>query len=74
MSCYKRNKKARIEIPLYGIVTTGLFWEFGKLEGNVFRYDLRGYSIVDNPTKVAGILNHIFTEAVQPLQPVVTIE
>ncbi len=50
-------------IPIYGLVTNGYFWEFGKLEGNVFFYEKVQYSISMNFDKVLNILNWIFFES-----------
>ncbi len=51
-------------ITLYGFATNGLFWQFGKLEGDVFTQDINSYGIAVNTSQIAGILNYIFTEAV----------
>ena len=49
------------KLVIYGIVSTGIFWEFGKLEGQVFTKHALSYSISE-PKKVYGLLEHIFTE------------
>jgi hypothetical protein len=47
-------------LTVYGIVTTGLIWEFGQLEGNVFTRDTLSYSIA-MPEQIFGILDHLFS-------------
>ncbi|OQY44849.1 MAG: hypothetical protein B6242_11775 [Anaerolineaceae bacterium 4572_78] len=58
LACQKLNDD---NIIVYGIVCTGMFWEFGKLEKDVFTKNLLSYSISD-PAKVLGILDYIFAE------------
>jgi CBS domain-containing protein len=57
LACQKINADDRLTI--YGIVATGVVWEFGKLAGNVFTRDLLSYSIAE-PARVLGILDFIF--------------
>ncbi|OQY47181.1 MAG: hypothetical protein B6242_05640 [Anaerolineaceae bacterium 4572_78] len=59
LACQKLNDDEGVTI--YGIVCTGMFWEFGKLEKDVFTKDSFSYSISD-PAKVLGILDYIFAE------------
>ena len=59
IACQKINGRAKLVV--YGIVSTGLVWEFGKLDGNVFTKHAVSYSI-NEPKKVLGLLNYIFTE------------
>lgn len=55
------NKKESSTV--YGIVTTGNFWQFGKLvEGNL-TIDPTSYSATENLQNLFDILNNIFTEA-----------
>ncbi len=49
---------------IYGFASNGEFWQFGKLENNVFTQDTNSYSIASQTEKIAGLLNYIFTEAV----------
>ncbi|MCP4111865.1 MAG: hypothetical protein GY749_41115 [Desulfobacteraceae bacterium] len=51
-------------MTIYGIVTTGEFWQFGKLEGKVFTEHILPASI-DNPEKLFGILDYIFGKCEQ---------
>ncbi|MCP4105253.1 MAG: hypothetical protein GY749_06915, partial [Desulfobacteraceae bacterium] len=59
VACQKINENENITI--YGIVSTGIIWEFGKLETNVFTKNLLSYSVAE-AQKVVGILDFIFTE------------
>ncbi len=59
VACQKINGTA--ELTIYGIVSTGLYWEFGKLSGNVFTKNLLPYSISD-PSRVLGLLDYVFAE------------
>jgi hypothetical protein len=49
---------------IYGFASNGTSWEFAKLENNVFVQDTNTYNIANQAEKIAGLLNHIFTEAV----------
>ncbi len=59
-----RNLNGNEEIPVYGIVCTGNFWEFGVLKGNIFCQNDMSYSLGANTTTIIGILDTIFTETV----------
>lgn len=48
-------------LPIYGIVPTGLFWEFSKLHEKRFTRYPSGYSLSD-PARVQGILEEVFIE------------
>lgn len=56
---------------VYGIVSTGIVWEFGKLESNIFTKHILSYSITD-PQRIFGILDFIFTECEKQLQGVLS--
>ena len=58
IACQKLNQDEQVTV--YGIVSTGIIWEFGKLETNIFAKHPLAYSITD-PAKVFGILDFIFT-------------
>ena len=47
---------------IYGTVTTGLFWKFMKLTGNVVQIDLKNYGIEDNPEQIIGILSSMMAQ------------
>jgi hypothetical protein len=59
IACQKLNQDENITV--YGIVSTGVFWEFGKLEKEVFTQHTLSYSVTD-PKKVFGILDYLFAE------------
>ncbi len=50
------------DIPIYGLVTTGVFWDFAVLEGNVFTISKFKYNVPKDLNEVFGILNWIFSE------------
>ncbi len=64
LACQQIN--ADEPLTIYGIVSTGLTWRFGKLEGNVFTEDLLSYSI-DTPERVFGLLDYIFGQCEEQL-------
>lgn len=47
-------------IPVYGIVTTGDNWFFGKLEDNIFTRHPIPVGI-DDPERLISVLNHVFS-------------
>jgi hypothetical protein len=59
MACQKLNQAENITI--YGIVSTGIIWEFGKLEKEVFTQHTLSYSVTE-PQKIFGILDYLFAE------------
>ena len=65
LACHKINMKNLPEssslLPVYGIVSTGEIWEFGKLEDHILRKYPAPLSIA-NPRQLAGALEYIFTE------------
>jgi hypothetical protein len=60
LACQKLNKSE--DIIIYGIVSTGQSWEFGKLEKDIFINDSNSYSISNLP-QTLNIVNYIFEEA-----------
>ena len=56
--CQKIN--AMVETPVFAIVTTGDFWEFGKLDGRLFCKHPLPVSI-QHPDEVLGVLDALFT-------------
>lgn len=54
-------------ITIYGIVTTGLIWEFAKLESNTFTKHSLPYAISD-PPRIFGILDFIFAECERQIE------
>lgn len=59
-----RNLNGNDEIPVYGIVCTGNFWEFGVLKGSVFYQDEISYSLGTSPGLIIAVLDNIFTDVV----------
>jgi hypothetical protein len=48
-------------LAIYGIVTTGLVWEFGKLTGNVFEQDPQPFVLADLD-RLCGAVRYVFEE------------
>lgn len=55
--CQKIN--AMTDVPVFSIVTTGDFWEFGKLEGEMFLKHPLPASI-QHPDELLGVLDTLF--------------
>ena len=53
------------EIPVYGIVTNGQLWQFGRLIHQDFHREIQGYTIYDIDTLMSA-LNFLF----QNLEPI----
>ncbi|MCE7986215.1 MAG: hypothetical protein DYG89_33990 [Caldilinea sp. CFX5] len=64
LACQKINGQETVTI--YGIVTTGLLWEFGRLEGKGFVRDPRSYAIT-TPEQVYALLDFIFVQCEEQL-------
>ena len=50
------------QFPVYGIVTDGKLWEFGKLRTDLFLKHTEGY-IVDHLAELFGVLHIVFEAA-----------
>ncbi len=59
IACQKLNSDATLTI--YGIVSTGEVWQFGKLAGDTFTRHLFSYTVRD-PNAVLGALDFVFGE------------
>ncbi len=59
LACQKNNQNENLTV--YGIVSTGMIWEFGKLLRDTFTKHPLSYSIAE-PQKVLGNLDYVFTE------------
>ena len=59
IACQKVN--ADEDVTVYGIVTTGVLWEFGRLAQQVFTRDPRSFALTD-PQRVLGLLDFVFAE------------
>lgn len=57
LACQKINDDEHLAV--YGIVSSGLVGEFGKLEAQCFTKEPLAHSI-DNPQKLAGMLDYVF--------------
>ncbi len=66
IACQKIN--GGTEFPLYGIATNGILWEFAKLQDNIFTQDEISYSLSQNPQKIVGILDWIFTDVIEEFE------
>ena len=64
IACQKLNSET--EVTIYGIVSTGLIWEFGNLRGDVFTKGLYPYAVND-PAKVLGALDYLFEACEQQI-------
>ena len=60
IACQKLNKNT--DLIIHGIVTNGIFWEFGTLTNDVFVKDEFSYALSTSLPKIAGIINHIYTQ------------
>jgi hypothetical protein len=67
IACQKINDHP--EVTIYGIVSTGLMWEFSKLQDSLFIKDSILYSI-NSPHQLFGILDYIFAECEKRLQKI----
>lgn len=65
LACQKLNSAE--ELSVYGIVSTGLIWEFGQLRGACFTKDPLAHSL-ENPQKIAGMLDSLLTLCEQQIQ------
>lgn len=59
IACQKIN--VNDDIVIYGIVSAGEFWQFGKLSQNMFTRNLMAYTIYE-PAKLLGVLDYLFAE------------
>ncbi len=50
------------DVPVYGIVSDGTFWQFGRLVGDAFTQNQINFS-VDNLPTLFGAINAVFKEA-----------
>lgn len=57
------NLNGQKDIPIYGLVTTGKFWEFAVFKNNTFIAHTTSFSTPSNLDQVLNILNWIFIES-----------
>ncbi len=55
-------------VPVYGVVSTGLLWEFGRLQGQRFARHPDAYAVSD-PGLVSGMLGQVFEACERQLPP-----
>ncbi len=65
-----KNKK----VPIYGLVTNGSFWEFGKLEGNKLTLEKKAFSASRDLQEIFNVLNWFFCEASKSAEILLDIE
>lgn len=51
------------ELNIFGIVTTGNYWQFGKLFQNLFTMEVISYSATENLQQLFDVLNWVVVEA-----------
>ena len=51
--------KEHVAFPVYGIVTDGMMWQFGKLVGDTFTENLTPFSLGDMP-RLFGAIDAVF--------------
>jgi hypothetical protein len=61
IAAQKFNDNAELEI--FGIVTTGNFWQFGKLSDKTLTMEVVSYSAAENLQQLLDVLNWITAEA-----------
>lgn len=59
-----RRLNSRSDFPVWGIVTTGVVWQFGKLDGNTFTQDSQVFDLADLD-RLCGALRHVFEQVKQ---------
>ncbi|OQY47092.1 MAG: hypothetical protein B6242_05845 [Anaerolineaceae bacterium 4572_78] len=59
-TCLMLNEKEGYVFDMFGIVSTGRFWEFGKLTVDNQLYKSEGYTLAQ-PDVILGILDYMFT-------------
>jgi hypothetical protein len=62
-----REINKNLDIRIYGIVATGKYWEFGKLEGDLFTKNTRVCSI-DELARLVSILDFILMDSLAQMQ------
>jgi hypothetical protein len=70
IACQKINQDDQLTV--YGIVSTGIIWEFGKLEHNTFTKHPLSYSIAE-PQKIFGNLDFIFAECEKSVSSMIKV-
>ncbi|MEB3342297.1 hypothetical protein [Okeania sp.] len=55
-----------LEQTIFGIVSNGKFWEFGKLKGDIFTRNIASYNIEDLE-KLFAVVNYVFQQCLLQL-------
>ncbi len=63
VAAHKLNGEENKDIIIYGLVSSGKSWEFGKLENKLFSIDPNSQAAPADLQKVLNILNWMFCEA-----------
>ena len=64
LACQRINKDK--ELTVFGMVSTGLIWEFGKLQGERFIRHPLAYGLTE-PARLAGNVDFMFAESAKQL-------
>lgn len=62
-----RNINGNEDIPVYGIVCTGEYWQFAMLKGNIFYQNDISYSLGTSANLIIGIMDYIFTDVLSAI-------
>ncbi len=62
VAAQKINAKNKSNITVFGLVSNGKIWEFGKLENNSFTIDPNSYTAPNHIQELFDILNWFFAE------------
>jgi hypothetical protein len=65
LACQKLNEET--ELTVFGMVSTGLVWEFGKLQGEQFIRHPLAYGLAE-PARLAGNVDFMFAESAKQLR------
>jgi hypothetical protein len=65
LACQKLNE-AEIGLTVFGMVSTGLIWEFGKLQGERFIRHPLAYGLTE-PARLASNVDFVFAESAKQL-------
>ena len=64
LACQKLNEET--ELTVFGMVSTGLVWEFGKLQGEQFIRHPLAYGLAEL-ARLAGNVDFMFAESAKQL-------
>ncbi len=62
VAAQKINAKNKVNIPVFGLVSNGKTWEFGKLENTVFSIDPNSYTAPNHIQELLATLNWLFAK------------